>query len=90
MIYGITQIAASFPITPGGVVVVEGSLAALLTAYGVHPQAALATVVLYRIVSFWGVVPIGWGSGSGFDLMQRRGRTSRPHPWAFHERQGRR
>ncbi len=89
VIYGITQIAASFPITPGGVVVVEGSLAALLTAYGVHPQAALATVVLYRIVSFWGVVPIGWAVWVGFDLMQRRGRTSRPHPWAFHERQGR-
>jgi putative heme transporter len=84
VIYGITQIAASFPITPGGLVVVEGSLAALLTAYGVHPQAALATVVLYRIVSFWGVVPIGWAVWVGFDLVQRRGRTSRPHPWAFH------
>ncbi len=84
VIYGITQIAASLPITPGGVVVVEGSLAALLTAYGVHPQQALAAVVLYRIVSFWGVVPIGWAVWVGFDLMQRRGMTSRPHPWAFH------
>jgi putative heme transporter len=84
VIYGITQVAASFPITPGGLVVVEGSLAALLDAYGVHPQAALATVVLYRIVSFWGVVPIGWAVWVGFDLMQRRGGTSRRHPWAFH------
>ncbi len=89
VIYGITQIAASFPITPGGVVVVEGSLAALLTAYGVHPQQALATVVLYRLVSFWGVVPIGWAVWVGFDVMQRRGRTSRPHPWAFHAGRGR-
>jgi hypothetical protein len=88
VIYGITQIAASFPITPGGLVVVEGSLAALLTAYGVHPQAALATVVLYRIVSFWGVVPIGWAIWVGFDLVQRRGGTNRRHPWAFHGHQG--
>jgi uncharacterized membrane protein YbhN (UPF0104 family) len=84
VIYGITQVAATFPITPGGLGVVEGSLAALLVAYGVHPQGAVATVVLYRIVSFWGVVPIGWALWVGFDVMQRRGHTKRPHPWAFH------
>jgi putative heme transporter len=86
VIYGITQIAATLPITPGGLVVVEGSLAGLLTAYGVDPQAALATVILYRIVSFWGLVPVGWAVWVGFDLMQRRGRVSRAHPWAFHGR----
>jgi putative heme transporter len=82
VIYGITQIAASFPITPGGLVVVEGSLAGLLTAYGVHTEAALATVVVYRIVSFWGLVPVGWGVWVALDLVQRRG--GRAHPWAFH------
>jgi putative heme transporter len=86
VIYGITQIAATLPITPGGLVVVEGSLAGLLTAYGVDPQAALATVILYRIVSFWGLVPVGWAVWVGFDLMQRRGRVKRAHPWAFHGR----
>ncbi|HEX4217410.1 MAG TPA: lysylphosphatidylglycerol synthase transmembrane domain-containing protein [Acidimicrobiales bacterium] len=86
VIYGITQIAASLPITPGGLVVVEGSLAGLLTAYGVDPQGALATVILYRIVSFWGLVPVGWAVWVGFDLMQRRGRVRRAHPWAFHGR----
>jgi putative heme transporter len=87
VIYGITQIAASIPITPGGLVIVEGSLAALLTAYGVPPEAALATVVLYRIVSFWGLVPLGWAVWVGLDLAQRRGRRHGPHPWAVHRRQ---
>ena len=85
VIYGVTQIAAAIPITPGGLGVVEGSLAGLLTAYGVPTEGALATVVLYRIVSFWGLVPIGWGVWAWLDLMQRRGRRPRKsHPWAFH------
>jgi putative heme transporter len=89
VIYGITQIAAAFPITPGGLVVVEGTLAGLLTAYGVHTEAAFATVILYRIVSFWGLVPLGWGVWVWLDLLQRRGhRHRRPHPWAFHGPQG--
>jgi hypothetical protein len=76
---------AAFPITPGGLVVVEGTLAGLLTAYGVPTEAAFATVILYRIVSFWGLVPLGWGVWVWLDLLQRRGqRGRRPHPWAFH------
>ncbi len=89
VIYGITQISASLPITPGGLGVVEGSLAVLLTAYGVNLQSALATVILYRIVSFWAVVPIGWGFWAYLDLRQRRGkRAGRAHPWAAHGNQG--
>lgn len=84
VIYGLTQIAAALPITPGGLVVVEGSLAGLLTAYGVHTEAALATVVVYRIVSFWGIVPLGWAVWVALDLRQRRAVSGRPHPWAFH------
>lgn len=83
--YAFTQIAASLPVTPGGLGVVEASLAALLTAYGVPLQSALATVILYRIVSFWALVPIGWGAWVYLDLVLRRGRRpARPHPWAQH------
>jgi uncharacterized membrane protein YbhN (UPF0104 family) len=84
VIYGITQIAATVPLTPGGLGVVEGSMAALLTAYGLGTEASLATVVLYRIVSFWGLVPIGWAVWVRLHLLQRRGRPGRAHPWAFH------
>jgi hypothetical protein len=88
VIYGLTQIAAALPLTPGGLVVVEGTLAGLLHAYGVPVEAAIATVVLYRLVSFWGVVPIGWAVWVGLDVMQRHGRTTRPHPWAVHGHHG--
>lgn len=83
--YGLVQVSASLPITPGGIGVVEGSLTALLVAYGVTLEAALAGALLYRVVSFWGLVPIGWGSWAYLELMQRhRAVAGRPHPWAFH------
>lgn len=62
VVYGLTQIAASIPLTPGGIGVVAGSLAALLHAYGVPLESALAVVILYRIISFWAVVPVGWAT----------------------------
>jgi uncharacterized membrane protein YbhN (UPF0104 family) len=82
--YALTQIAASFPITPGGLGVVEGSLAALLVAYGMPVDRALAATLLYRLVSFWALVPIGWGVWSALELSQRRGARTRSHPWAVH------
>jgi uncharacterized membrane protein YbhN (UPF0104 family) len=85
VIYGLTQVSACLPITPGGLGVVEGSLAALLVAYGVHADSALAVVLLYRIVSFWALVPVGWGAWFGLELAQRRGLRPRAHPWAVHD-----
>lgn len=85
VVYGITQIAAVFPVTPGGIGVVEGSMVGLLAAYGVPGQQALAVTILYRLVSFWGLVPIGWGFWLALDLGARRGRRpGRAHPWAEH------
>jgi uncharacterized membrane protein YbhN (UPF0104 family) len=84
VIYGLTQVSASLPITPGGLGVVEGSMAALLVGYGTPTTSALAIVLLYRIVSFWGLVPIGWAAWLGLELAGRRGFRHRPHPWAAH------
>ena len=88
VIYGLTQISASLPITPGGLGVVEGSLAALLVAYGATSASAFAIVLLYRIVSFWGLVPLGWGAWFGLELAERHGLRQRPHPWALHTHVG--
>jgi putative heme transporter len=85
VIYGLTQVAASLPITPGGIGVVEGSMTALLIAYGTHPTSAVAVVLLYRIVSFWGLAPIGWAAWGGLELALRHGLRNSPHPWADHE-----
>jgi uncharacterized protein (TIRG00374 family) len=86
--YALAQISASLPITPGGIGVVEGSLTFALIAYGQDPTQAVAIVLLYRIVSFWGVVPLGWASWAYLGLQQRQGRRrGKYHPWAIHHRQ---
>jgi uncharacterized membrane protein YbhN (UPF0104 family) len=89
VIYTVTQIAGVLPFTPGGIGVVEASLAALLTAYGVPTQQALAGVILYRLVSFWGVVPAGWAVWITLDLLpRRRGRHAEPAPGYLDEGAG--
>lgn len=88
VIYGLTQVSASLPITPGGLGVVEGSMAALLSAYGLNGAEAFGTVLLYRIVSFWGLVPLGWGAWFTLEYAQRTGKRRRPHPWAEHTHGG--
>lgn len=84
--YALAQITASFPITPGGIGVVEGSLSVALIAYGVPTHEAVASVLLYRIFSFWGTVPIGWAAWGALEVRERRGRQGGRghHPWAWH------
>jgi uncharacterized protein (TIRG00374 family) len=60
VVYGLTQLAAVLPFTPGGLAVVEGSLSALLIAYGLNSGDAVAATLLYRVVGFWAPVPVGW------------------------------
>lgn len=48
------------PLLPGGLGAMEGSLAASLVAFGALSAPAGAAVALYRLVSFWGVVGVGW------------------------------
>jgi uncharacterized protein (TIRG00374 family) len=58
--YGVAQVAASLPIVPGGIGIVEGSLAVILVAYGADRASALSTALAFRIVSFWLAIAIGW------------------------------
>lgn len=60
--YGAGQLASSLPITPGGLGVVEGSLTVALVNFGGGTYSTVAAVFLYRIVSFWLMIPIGWGA----------------------------
>lgn len=71
--YGLTQLAAALPITPGGIGVVEGTLSLLLIAYHMPSATAVAGVLLYRIISFWVLVPVGWAAVGTLVAMQRRG-----------------
>jgi uncharacterized protein (TIRG00374 family) len=70
--YGAGQLAANLPITPGGLGVVEGSLTIALVAYGGAEVSTVAAVLLYRIVSFWGFLPVGWTAWGAITLANRR------------------
>jgi putative heme transporter len=52
--------AASVPIVPGGLGVVDGALVLGLVAGGVPGSSAVAAVVLYRLISFGFVIGAGW------------------------------
>jgi len=58
--YGAGQLAANLPITPGGLGAVEGSLTVALVAYGGGRIATVAAVLMYRIISFWLLLLVGW------------------------------
>lgn len=70
--YGAAQLASNLPITPGGLGVVEGSLTVALVAFGGQQVSTVAAVILYRIISFWGFLPIGWVVWGAAALRDRR------------------
>lgn len=53
------QIAASLPVTPGGIGVVEGSITLALVAFGGAETITLAAVLLYRLIAYWSCIPAG-------------------------------
>jgi hypothetical protein len=70
--YGAAQVASNVPITPGGLGVVEGSLTVALVAFGGSTVQTVAAVLLYRIISFWLVLPLGWAAWLGLTIEVRR------------------
>jgi putative heme transporter len=57
--YAAGQLATLLPITPGGLGLTEGSMAVTLAAYGGGMAAAVAAVLLYRLITYWAVLPAG-------------------------------
>lgn len=74
--YGAAQVVAVLPVVPGGLGVVEGSLAVILVAYGMTRVPAVAAVLVYRIISYWLGAALGWLSFAG--LTMRPGRRGGP------------
>ena len=58
--YGVAQVAGSLPVVPGGIGIIEGSLAVILMQYGAGRVTALSAALVYRMISFWLVIAIGW------------------------------
>ena len=73
--YGAAQLAVNLPITPGGLGVVEGSLTIALVAFGGAETSTIATVLLYRLLSFWLELPVGWATW-GVLVFRRRGESA--------------
>ncbi len=59
-VYAVGTAVASAGVVPGGLGVVEGALAITLMGAGLRHPVALAAVLIYRIVSFWMVISVGW------------------------------
>lgn len=57
--YGLANIFAAIPITPGGLGVIEGVLIPTLVGFGVPHSQAILAVLSYRLVNFWLPIPVG-------------------------------
>lgn len=75
--YGAGQLAANLPITPGGLGVVEGSITIALVAFGGNRVSTVEAVLIYRILSFWSELVVGWAAAGWLALGVRSGRWRR-------------
>lgn len=75
--YSATGILALFPVTPGGLGVVEASLSGLLILAGVHPGEAVLATLAYRVASYW--LPLLAGPPA-YLLFRHRYGTPAPQP----------
>jgi uncharacterized protein (TIRG00374 family) len=61
LVYFAAQAAGSvLPLLPGGLGALEGGMVAALVAFGAAPAAAGAATGIYRLVSYWAVLILGW------------------------------
>jgi uncharacterized protein (TIRG00374 family) len=60
--YAVANVVGTFSPTPGGLGAVEGVMIALLAGFGLGSSAAIAIVLVYRLINFWLPVPLGLGT----------------------------
>lgn len=70
--YGLANVMAVLPITPGGLGIVEAVLIPSLVGFGTPSAIAAVGVVGYRLINFWLPIPIG---GLCYVAVQRRGQV---------------
>ncbi|TDV52220.1 hypothetical protein CLV71_105352 [Actinophytocola oryzae] len=59
-VYLTVQVVRQVPLTPGGIGVIEVSLLAGLVSAGAGNAEAAATVLVYRLLSCWLIIPVGF------------------------------
>jgi len=60
LVYLVGNAAGAAVPTPGGLGTIEGTLIFGLTASGINPGVAASAAILFRVVTFWLPIPIGW------------------------------
>lgn len=59
-VYGLVNLLALLPVTPGGLGIVEGILVPTLVSFGSPHAVALMAVLTWRLVEFWLPIPLSW------------------------------
>lgn len=67
--YGLANVMAVLPFTPGGLGIVEAVLIPTLVGFGTPSAVAAVAVIVYRLINFWLPIPIGAAS---YVAVQRR------------------
>jgi uncharacterized protein (TIRG00374 family) len=79
--FGLANVLAALPITPGGLGVVEATLTSILVGFGTPRGAATLGVVSYRLINFWLPIPLGGLSYLSLQVARPvRGRGNSWHP----------
>jgi uncharacterized protein (TIRG00374 family) len=76
LVWAAGQAAGSLGLTPGGVGIVEVALIAALTGAGEPAAGSTVAVLIYRLISLWLVLLVGW---IAFIVLRSR-RSRRPPP----------
>jgi putative heme transporter len=71
--YGLANVLAAIPLTPGGLGVVEAVLTSSLVGFGTPRGVAILGVISWRLVNFWLPIPAG-----GLAYLSLRARIGRP------------
>jgi len=70
VVYFVGNAAGAILPTPGGMGTIEVALTAGLTTAGLNPGVAASVAILFRILTFWVQIPVGWVAMRG---LVRRG-----------------
>jgi uncharacterized protein (TIRG00374 family) len=79
--FGLANVVAALPITPGGLGLVEGVLTPTLVGFGAPGAIALLGVISWRLVNFW--LPIPAGGAAYLSLKLGKHTSAVPDPLAL-------
>ncbi len=70
--YGLANILAAIPLTPGGLGVIEFTLSGALVGFGVPASIAYLGVISWRLINFWLPIPLGGAAYLSLRVSARR------------------